>query len=470
MAITASHLRVMKDLGRYVLNVGLSLLLLVVGDGILRADPVEIADPFNVLNQSQLAGEFFGFRPKAETNGVVLSLQSISDLLGNTTGGETRGGTYSGLLNLGLAVDLQKAVGWEGASFKNTWIWLYGDDLSKKYIRNAFTASTIAGAPAFRCYELWFQQNLFHDVVSLRGGLIPFDTEFMMSDTANLFVNSAFGPMAIATLNLPNGGPQYPTATPGARLAIQPTSWLTLRTAFMQANPFEQQNNQHNFNWNFGSAGGLLNINEAAATWNKDPASKGLAGTAKVGCWFQTGEGPQGAGGESFSYGSPTAVAYSSGFYGIIDQQLYVPAAKATDAESGKNPVSSGKDTKTPVDIPSTKGLSSFAQIGFDPQQVSVSSFYSSAGLVYTGLIPTRDADKLGLSFAYAQMSDYLQGKAAEAGLSGASFEGVAELTYSIRVAPAIALQPDLQYILHPGGTQRYGNALVVGARAVVDF
>jgi porin len=46
----------------------------------------------------------------------------------------------------------------------------------------------------------------------------------------------------------------------------------------------------------------------------------------------------------------------------------------------------------------------------------------------------------------------------------------VAELSYSIRLAPAIALQPDLQYILHPGGTQQHANALVVGMRAMVDF
>ena len=31
-------------------------------------------------------------------------------------------------------------------------------------------------------------------------------------------------------------------------------------------------------------------------------------------------------------------------------------------------------------------------------------------------------------------------------------------------------IQPDLQYVLHPGGTRQYGNALVVGVRAVVDF
>jgi porin len=446
---------------------GLFSAFLMVINSSLHADPVDIPDPINILNQQRLLGEFKGGRPQLETNGVVMTLQSISDLLGNVQGGQKEGGSYSGLLNLGLAVDLQKLSGWEGASFKNTWLWLYGNDVSKNFIGNAFTASTIAGAPAFRCYELWLQQNLFHDVVSLRGGLLPFDTEFMTSETANMFLNTAFGPMALITLNLPNGGPQYPEATPGLRMALQPTSWLTLRTAFMQANPFEQENNLHNFNWNFGSSGGFLNINEAAATWNKDATAKGLPGTAKVGCWFQTGQGPTGE--ESFSYGSPTAVASSSGFYGIVDQQLYTPSTKATGVCSGKNPVTSGKATVPGCDC-SGKGLSSFLQMGFDPQPVSVSSFYASAGLVYTGLIPTRDADKLGVSFAYARMSDYLQNKASESGFPGASFEGVTELTYSIRLAPAVAIQPDLQYILHPGGTQQYGNALVVGARAVVDF
>ena len=432
----------------------------------LHADPLTIPDSFNLLSQPRLAGEFLGYRPKAETNGVVLTLQSISDMLGNTTGGASQGGTYSGLLNLGLAVDLQKAVGWEGASFKNSWIWLYGNDVSQKYIHNALTASSVAGYPAFRCSELWFQQNFLTDAVSFRGGLIGVDTEFMVCDTGNLFVNSAFSLLPIFVLNVPNGGPVFPMATPGLRLALQPCSWLTLRTAFTQGNPFEQQNNLHNFNWNFGKSGGLLNINEAAAIWNKDPGSKGLPGTAKVGCWFQTGEGPQGE--VNFSYGSPTAVAYSSGFYGIIDQQLFAPVAKGLDPSSGKNPVA-GKDTQTGSNA-SGKGLFSFVQMGFDPQQVCVSSFYVDVGFAYTGLIPSRDADKLGLSCGYAQMSDYLQNKVSESGLCGASFESVAELTYSIRLAPAIALQPDLQYILHPGGTQQYGNALVVGVRAVVDF
>jgi porin len=455
----------MKSLLRCILSCGF-----FAGTSFLSADPVLLPNPVNILEQSPLSGSWFGCRPCKGSCGVDLSAQSVFDLLGNTAGGAATGGTCSGLLNLGLAADLNKVMGWEGATFKNTWLWIYGKDLSTKCIGNSLTASGIAGYPSFRCYELWLQQNLLHDVISLRGGMIPIDTEFMVSDTAGLFVNSTFGPPALFTMNVPNGGPTYPMATPGLRMALQPVSWLTLRSAFAQGNPFPQQDNKYGFDWNFGQAGGLLNINEAEAEWCKDASAKGLPGYAKAGFWFQTGQGPQG-GEEQFHFGSPNSSAYNNGCYGIIDQKLYIVREKATastekDLGSGKNPVDSQGSACTCF----PKGLSSFAGIGFSPDQSSIVGFYAEMGLTYTGLIPTRDADKLGVAFGYAQMGCQCRQSYEENGAPGCGFESVAELTYSMRLAPAIAIQPDLQYILHPGGTQQYGNALVVGFRAVVDF
>ena len=442
----------------------------------LRADPTTLPNPFNLLTQPRLAGDCFGCRPAAETNGVVLSAQSISDLFGNATGGAATGATYSGLMNLGLAVDLQKAVGWEGASFKNTWLWLYGNNLSSQYINNALTVSSIEGNPAFRCYELGFQQNLFHDVVSLRAGLLGLDTEFMTSDKASILVNSTFGVPALFSLNVPNGGPTYPMATPGVRVALQPTSWLTLRSALAQANPFTQQQNPHGFNWNFGSTGGLLSLNEVAASWNKDPQAKGLLGTAKAGFWLQTGSDPENKENsppeDAFAFGSPEARAFSSGFYGMIDQQLYAEPT-ATPLAGGKNPMDAAKNppaADASACACSGQGLSSFVRIGFSPQQASPVGLYSDAGLVYTGLIPTRNADKLGAAFGYTRMGGQYASMGSAAGLPGVGYEAVAELSYSMQLAPALTIQPDVQYILHPGGTRQYGNALVLGVRAVVNF
>ena len=438
----------------------------------LQADPVTSTfDPYNLLSQPLLMGDCYGCRPAAGNRGVVFSAQSTSDLFGNTTGGAAKGTTYSGLLNLGLALDLEKAVGWEGASFKNTWLWIYGTDISANYVGNSMTVSSIAALPGVRCYELWFQQNLCHDIISLRGGLLGLDTEFLTSDTASIFVNSTFGVPALFSLNVPNGGPTYPMATPGVRLAFQPASWLTFRSALAQGNPFTQQQNSRGFNWNFGPAGGLLSLNEAAVIWNKDAGAKGLPGTAKAGFWLQTGQDNQSSeanpAADDFSFGTPDARNYSSGFYGMVDQQLYAVRTAAAPAPSDEKNKQSMVD---PVCSCSGKGLAGFARMGFSPQQASQVAFYCDSGLVYTGLIPTRDADKLGVAFGYAQMGSQYAALGSSQGLPGVGYEAVAELSYCMPLSPAVSIQPDLQYILHPGGTQQYGNALVIGVRAVVNF
>jgi porin len=54
----------------------------------------------------------------------------------------------------------------------------------------------------------------------------------------------------------------------------------------------------------------------------------------------------------------------------------------------------------------------------------------------------------------------------------------VYELSYIIQLAPWWTLQPDLQYIVHPGGNvpdpnnpaDTVHNAVVVGARTTINF
>jgi porin len=423
-------------------------------------------------DSSNLIPDAFGVRHDLSQKGVDLTAQSTSDILGSTTGGAVRGGTYSGLLVLGANIDLEKSVGWEGASFNSTWIWLYGNNLSTQDIGNSMYVSGIAGQPAFSCYQLWLEQKLFQDTLSLRGGLLGLDTEFGISKTASLFVNTTFGMPYLFLNNLPNGGPTYPMATPGIRLAFHPASWMTFRSALTQANPFTTQTNPNNFNWNFGPSGGLLSLNEVETQWNSAADSKRLSGTAKAGFWIQTGETPApqvpGVPG-TFVYGAPSGNAYGSGFYAILDQQITDPCHASVEEKADQSrPCVKGCANRD--DSLCKEGLRSFARIGFSPEQWSVTSFYADGGLVYKGLLPGRKKDNLGLAFAYAQMSPGRLSQASAAGLPGGSFESVAELSYSWIVSPAFALQPDLQYVIHPNGTEQYGNALVVGIRAAVNF
>lgn len=73
-------------------------------------------------------------------------------------------------------------------------------------------------------------------------------------------------------------------------------------------------------------------------------------------------------------------------------------------------------------------------------------------GAVYTGLIPSRDEDVIGMGFARAEL---FQG--------GTNEESVVELFYKAAISPRLSIQPDLQYIASPSGIHR--DALAVGFR-----
>jgi porin len=420
----------------------------------------------SLLQNDHLLADLPYRKQLSDSNGVTFNGQLINDMLWNTMGGASVGNGDTGVLQFGLDADMKKLAGVEGGTFHSSWLWLYGRDINAN-VANAFSVSGIAASPALRCYELWYQQAFAGNAFSLRAGLLAVDTDFVLSDTAALFLNSSFGLANLASFNLANSGPIYPMATPGVRLEINPTGWLTLHSVFAQANPFSQQENLHNFNWNFGSSGGLLSINEARADW-KALFRTELPGTAKAGFWIQNGPSPMLP--EEFSFGAPTKLQYSTGFYGILDQALYrVPTGERNSHAGTSFPIRDEAVVPEPDDA-APRGLNAFTRAGFCPQPDNPMSLFVDGGLVYTGLIPGRKADRLGLAFAYGQVSSGYRTLAAQEGLPGASFEAVSELTYSIQVAPAVTLQPDLQYVLHPGGTQQYGNAVVAGFRATVTF
>jgi porin len=46
----------------------------------------------------------------------------------------------------------------------------------------------------------------------------------------------------------------------------------------------------------------------------------------------------------------------------------------------------------------------------------------------------------------------------------------VFEASYQWQISPWVAVQPDLQYIVQPGGSTAIPNALVLGLSVSVDF
>jgi porin len=420
------------------------------------------------FEQDRLSGSLFegGLADK----GVEIFGGYTVDVFGNTTGGLKTGTVYTGLLDFGVNLDLEKMVGWEGASVNTTWLWLSGRDASEDLADNFLTISNIAGFNTLRMFELWFQQTVWDDKFSLRIGQLAADSEFVISDHAGLFINAAFGWPAFTYMNLPEGGPGYPMGTPGARLSFSPVEWFTFMTAAFQGNVFAQDVNRHGFRWRLDAETGFTFLNEAQVRWNQREEETGLAGQFKAGAWFQTGENAD-ALSESTSSGN-------YGFYAIVDQSLFREpgAGNATPSglsKDGKTVVDAkgGKDFKTPLSYEkSNQGLGWFGRMAFTKADRNFINFYFDTGLAYTGLIPGRDADQLGVAFAYAQLSDGARSSLLEEGSSPIGAEMVLEVTYLAQITPWLTIQPDLQYVINPGGATNLGNALVVGGRLAVVF
>ena len=179
----------------------------------------------------------FGLRAFLKPLGVEYSLTYIVDVLGNPTGGVRRGAIVEDRLNLRLNLDLEKIAGWEGATIHANAYFIHGTGLSRYYVDNLLTTSSIEALPASRLYVLWFDQKLFDGKLAIRAGQLAVDTEFFVSQTATLFMNTTFGFPALGFLNLPGGGPIYPLAAPAIRARYKPNDNLTFQAGVYDGDP-----------------------------------------------------------------------------------------------------------------------------------------------------------------------------------------------------------------------------------------
>lgn len=433
-----------------------------------QPDPTNPAIPpvSNEVNSQQsfwegdyLTGNWGGVRDTLSDKGIDVGMQYYVEVWGNTTGGLKRGAVYTGLLQLDLNLDLEKLAGWKGGSIYTRWLWLSGRDASEDLVGNFFTVSNAAGFNTFRNIELWLQQTLWDEKISIRAGQLAADSEFVISDYASYFLNGTFGWPATVYTSLPEGGPGYPMGAPGVRLAFTPVEEITILAAAFQGNVFAQDVNRHGFRWNLNANQGYTYLTEVQYRhdfW--------LPGQVKVGAWFSSSEFANSNGSDNTKWGD-------YGLYFIVDQMLYrEPTAPSAASYSKDGKGVSSKKAIVPEAEVSNQGLGAFTRFGFQPIDRNFLGFYFDAGLTYTGLIPTRDADTVGLALGYGQLSNGSKQVLASEGSVNPSYEIVIEGTYQAQITPWLVIQPDVQYIIHPGGSQDLGNAFVVGGRAVISF
>ena len=317
---------------------------------------------------------------------------------------------------------------------------LAGKGPTERFLGDFLAASNMEGFPSVRLYSWWLEASR-HDW-TLRGGALLADEEFAGTDAGGNFFNSAFGWPAFISANTVNTGPAFYVAAPGLRLERTWGETAAWRFGIYDGDAFDSPSGdpavtRSGLHYKLGGAQGWFLITEA--TW----APSGGVTRFKAGAWLHTAafaDVRDDASGQPFAVSGNDPRQYGSnhGTYAAVERTLA--------GESGK-----------PGDI------EAFVRGGFSPADRNAISWAVDAGLAWTGPIPGRPKDVAALGIAHAAFSSRYadNARATDPASPPPDFETAIEANYTFTFSEHINLQPDIQYIRHPGGSSARNDAVV---------
>ena len=342
-----------------------------------------------------------------EPSAFQWSLHLDSEAVSDLGGGLRRGTVSDTVVHAAMAMDTQPLGLWEGGRFAASALTIRSGEPSENYVGALQPVSNFEAEPASRIYQLWYRQQFRWADSQLKAGLIDLNQDLMAVDSAATLLNGSFGVMPTLSANVPASS--YPEPGFGIEAAASWRAWQ-FQLGLFQPDPTDRGSLfQH----------GHLLIGEAGYVRTVDGQSWGQY---KLGVWQYRQTDPD-------LEGVP---ANDTGIYGIVDQTLFRQGAR--DA-------------------------SVFLQLGTAPRSVNLVPSYVGAGLQLHAPFRRRPADLFTAGIARARV----RGAAAAA-------ETVYELSYVVRLHRIASLQPDLQYVSHPGGRTDVTNAVVAILRLHLEF
>ena len=345
---------------------------------------------------------------------IVYDGAAFADL----AGGLRRGTTYLGTLRFQLTADGSRLAGVPGMTLFVAGLNIHGGHPSS-FAGDAQGVSNLEGPARSMLYEGWIQQNLFRDRLSILAGRYDLNTEFYRLQSAGLFLNSSLGIGPEFSQSGRNGPSIFPNTTLGVRIAWKPAPGVVLRAAtfdggllvsecaylFREAS---KDSSPHNPRFRIGRMAGL------------PPYSAKIA----LGAWHYRGKYPDLSG--------PIQHEGSNGAYVLADVPVY-------------------KDLGRPA-----RRVNLFGQFGIGDARVNRFARYTGAGIVTSGLLKAREHDELGVAVAVAHNGGHVAARS-----NATRAETTLECTYLAPLTSHFAIQPDVQYVIHPDTDRARKNAFV---------
>lgn len=359
-----------------------------------------------------------GSDDEEKTPALKFNASYKGDFVSNLNGGIETGSTYLGLADLFLELNTESAKLWKGGTFMLHGANTHGGEPSADLIGDFQVVSNIEAGNHTFLYELWYSHQFGN--VHATIGLQDLNVEFAASDFGALFLNSSFGVHSIIADNV--AAPIFPLTSPGITICWDVSNRFNLKTALYKGSPVDFDRNPYNVEWDLNHLSGVLWVSEANFHCSEN---QNCTEILKFGAFFH----------QHSNEGTPASaeLEYDYGFYAVGDHNI--------------NPIREDG-----------KGLSIFYQLGISPRNDNVA--YLGTGIHYCGLFSKKAADTIGLAMARGIMAK-----------EAAKDETTIELTYKFQLSKFMYLQPDLQYVIHPAGTDvELDNAFVGLFRLGLEF
>jgi porin len=459
--------RLVRAAGAFALATALSTLSSVV---LAQSKPETAKSSFRqFLEQDYLLGDWGGLRSDLSKRGVDFEFLYAASLPSNLEGGIEKDTVYQGALLMLLDLNSEKLVGYEGGQLHVGSLWLHGEKpFSDRCIGDLNKVNLLDFQNGAWLWELWYEQKFCDNKLSLKFGQLAIDRDFIVPEYYNsiaglsLLNQTFFYPtMAFNVYDQPyfpvghHALASTPYGTPGVRLRYDPCQYVCLQVGAYDGNPDRTPPGTH---INLNKDEGALIYFEAGLKLNQSKEAQGPPGNLKIGGYYHTDDffdmyqgtfvafdnfvAANGLPLPPISSGSAGTHSGNYGVYVLADQMLWREMGKEDHAQ---------------------QGLVGFFRAAYAPEDRNLAWLGLDGGLVYKGLIPSRDWDTLGLAASYLEISDDLRRaqqdiNAIISGAGGpapftqlADYEGVIELSYKAQMSAWWTVQASLQRVFHPG-------------------
>lgn len=370
-------------------------------------------------------------------DGITAEYIYTGEVFTNTRGGSSthRATEYLGLFNLALTAELDEMGLLPGGTifllFENS----HGRGITERHVGDYQAVSNIDGGDEFTdLSEFWWEKEILDGLLRLRLGKQDANADFGVVDLGGDFANSSFG----MPPNIPM--PAWPEPAMGLVASFRVAEGVTFNAGVFDGGV------EGDF-WGISGTGEIFTIGELKVLW--ELVDGRLPGDVHVGMWYHNG---------GFVDLEQVEVVFARARLPLaFVPPEFAPLDGGDTLYTGNHGVYLGFEQMLLRESwaeDDDQGLGFFLQYSWARQSRSEVPHYYGAGLVYKGLIPARGDDVSGIGMARVDFAPSMELPSDETAI---------ELFYKAAINPYITVQPDLQWVSNPGGSEH--DAFVFGLR-----